>query len=108
LHHDSFRYNDGSNSGYYDNSRVRADDAPKELQDRYKDVGPELDDDTLRQAERNLAKDWDQGTNPDAEPYHRRKHNCQDYADAVEKEYNRLKEEEEKKKEKEKKKKGSG
>jgi len=90
FHHDSFRYNNGTNSSYYDDSRVRSDDAPKYLQDRYKDVGPELDDNILREAEDNLRQEWDRGVNPNAPIYDWKKHNCQDYCDAVEEECYKL------------------
>jgi len=90
FHHDSFAYDDGTNSGYYADSRVRPDNASQDLMDRYHDVGGNLQDDVLRQAEQNVRDQWDQGTNPNAEEYKLFTHNCQDYADAVIEEYNRL------------------
>lgn len=90
LHHDSFRYEDGTNSGYYSDGTVRADDAPQSQQDKYEDVGTYLDDALLRQAEANVRPAYDQDINQNAPRYFLGLNDCQDYADDVEKEYNRL------------------
>jgi RHS repeat-associated protein len=90
LHHDRFLYNDGTDSGYYSDSKVRPDDAPQSFIDSYENVGAYLHDDILRQAEQNIRNNWDQNTNPEAPDYSLWSHNCQDYADEVLKEYDRL------------------
>ncbi|OHB53187.1 MAG: hypothetical protein A2Y12_06795 [Planctomycetes bacterium GWF2_42_9] len=93
YHHDRFLYDDGDDSGYYDDSRVKKDPASKKLQKRYERIGRWLDDKLLRQAEKNVRKNWDIKTNPKVEKYKLmgKKHkNCQDYCDAVEEEYLRL------------------
>ncbi|CCQ74760.1 hypothetical protein [Magnetospira sp. QH-2] len=91
LQHDGFLYDNGDDSGYYDNSEVRKDKADADVIEKYENVGPHLEDDLLKQAEKNLESEWDQKTNPDAEDYNFFWRNCQDYADAVEREYYRLK-----------------
>jgi RHS repeat-associated protein len=85
--------------GYYDDSKVRPDDAPESLQSAYKDVGPELDDGILLEAIRRVKHEWDKDLNPEAQHYdfyqmpysglvgalfHRV---CHDLVDAVEREY---------------------
>jgi RHS repeat-associated protein len=92
FHHDRFLYDDGSDSGYYDDSTVRPDDATN-LSGKYENVGEYLNDDILRQAEQNVKWIWDRNMNPDAKEYDLATHNCQDYADAVMREYYRLLEE---------------
>jgi RHS repeat-associated protein len=88
LQHDRFRYGDGSDSGYYGDGRVRPDDAPQYLLDKYKDAGPWLDDNALREAENNVQNNgWTD------RPYNlnpANSHQCQDYSDAVENEYDRI------------------
>jgi RHS repeat-associated protein len=94
FHHDRFIYDDGTDSGYYDDSTVRPDDAPQDLIDQYVNVGEYLDDDVLRQAEANIRNQWDRRVPPDKRGwimlYDLLLHNCQDYADAVMEEYDRL------------------
>jgi RHS repeat-associated protein len=90
FHHDRFLYNDGSDSGYYDDSTVRADNAPETMINKYQNVGEELDDNILNQAEQNVKNQWDRNVNNTAEEYSLFSHNCQDYADTVMGEYDRI------------------
>lgn len=96
FHHDRFRFDDGTENGYYSDSRVRDDDAPQELIDKYENVGEYLDDDTLKEAVENVRPRWDRPEGSTVEEYGGLGHNCQDYADEVMDEYNRLSEEKEK------------
>ncbi|GAB6052008.1 hypothetical protein JCM17960_08280 [Magnetospira thiophila] len=50
-----------------------------------------LEDDLLKQAAENLRPEWDKKTNPNAKDYNTFTRQCQDYGDAVEREYYRLK-----------------
>jgi len=82
LRHDRFKYDDGTDSGYYDDGKIRPD--KPENDDRYEDDVTDLDDDCLRQAEENVRDEWLK------KDYHKFKHNCQHYCDAVMEEYNNL------------------
>ena len=90
FHHDRFLYNDGSDSGYYDDSTVGADNTPEKMINKYQNLGKELDDNILYQAEQNIKNQWDRSVNKTAEKYNLLFHNCQDYADAVMGEYDRI------------------
>ncbi len=58
LHHDTFLYDDGHDSGYFDDNGgiVRADNATQSLQDKYEPIGRWFDDTALAQAEQNVQK----------------------------------------------------
>lgn len=87
LKHTRFKYSDGSNSGYYADGRVRSDTASYEMLQKYRNEGKFLYDDSLRQAEANLKKEWDTDNSGD---YDLKDRNCQDYSNAVLNEYNRI------------------
>ena len=89
FRHDKYVYDNGEDSGFYADGEVRPDDAPQPLQDRAVD-GRWFDDNLLREAEENVKPRWDKRINPDNPDYSLLSHQCQDYADEVEREYNRL------------------
>jgi hypothetical protein len=89
FHHDRFLYDNGSDSGYYSDSKVRPDNAD-EMINKYQNVGEHLDDNILYQAEQNIRAQWDKNVNPNAKRYGLLSHNCRGYADAVMNEYNRI------------------
>ena len=90
LQHDRFQYDNGSDSGYYGDGdgTVRPDNAPQSLLNQYQDVGRWFDDNALQQAEQNVQNNgWFN------DPYNlnpANSHQCQDYADEVEREYDRI------------------
>ena len=57
---------------------------------KYQNVGEELDDNILYQAEQNIKNQWDRSANKNAEDYSLLFHNCQDYADVVMEEYDKI------------------
>lgn len=93
VRHDTFLYDDGRDSGYFDDPNggiVRPDDAPQSLQDKYEPVGRWFDDTALDQAEQNVQKWW-YDTPYNADPRDGMDtHQCQDYANRVEEEYDRI------------------
>ncbi len=96
LHHDRFLYDDDTESGYYSDSRVRDDNAPQDLIDKYENVGEYLEDDILKDAVNNVKPRWDRTEGSTIDEYGGLGHNCQDYADEVMAEYDRLKDEKDK------------
>jgi RHS repeat-associated protein len=90
FHHDRFLYDNGDDSGFYGDSTVREDRASQYLQNQYRNAGEYLVDDILRQAEANLRPLWHSDRTAPETPYIAIFHDCQDYADAVMKEYKRL------------------
>lgn len=96
LHHDRFLFDDGTETGYYDDSRVRDDSASQELKDRYENIGEKLDDDILKEAVSNIKPKWDNTEGSKLAEYKLTdwkapSHNCQDYCDEVLKEYEKIK-----------------
>ena len=101
FHHDRFLFDDGTESGYYDDSTVKDDPAPKKLIKKYENVGEDLQDDILKQAVENIRPKWNRTEDSLVNNYkltniRGQSHNCHDYADDVMAEYNRLKNEKEK------------
>lgn len=90
LYHAGFVYDDGKTHGYYGNSTTGEDPGSIDVMQQMEEYGPKLDDDILRQAEKNIEKQWNRKANPKAPGYNLFKHNCQDYAQAVLEEYRRL------------------
>jgi len=98
LKHTRFIFDDGSESGYYGDSRVKNDPASEKLKSKYKNVGEYLQDDILKKAVSNVKPKWDYSKDSIVNEYKLTdwfgpSHNCQDYTDAVLKEYYRLKRE---------------
>ena len=58
FHHDRILFDDGTESGYYSDSRVKDDPASKKLKNRYKNVGEYLQDDILTEAVNNVKPKW--------------------------------------------------
>ncbi|MBF0250113.1 MAG: hypothetical protein HQL35_05710 [Alphaproteobacteria bacterium] len=90
LQHEGFEYDNKDTSGYYNDGTVGPDKAGTKVMEQRKKVGPYLEDDVLKQAEKNLKWEWDKTVNPNAKNYCIGLNDCQDYVDAVEKEYYRL------------------
>lgn len=88
LQHDRFQYVNGSDSGYYDDGTVRTDNAPQSLLNQYQDVGRWFEDNALRQAEQNVQNNGWFNDPYNLNPFN--SHQCQDYADEVESEYDRI------------------
>jgi hypothetical protein len=95
FHHDRFLFDDGTESGYYDDSRVKDDPASEKLKSRYKNDSEYLQDNILKQAVENIKPKWNRTNDSLVNDYKltnawRLSHNCQDYADEVLREYYRL------------------
>ncbi|MDF1643897.1 MAG: DUF6531 domain-containing protein [Pseudomonadales bacterium] len=88
LQHDRFQYGNGSDSGYYGDGTVRPDNAPQSLLNQYQDVGRWFDDNALQQAEQNVQNNGWFNDPYNLIPFN--SHQCQDYADEVEREYDRI------------------
>ena len=91
FHHDRILFDDGTESGYYSDSRVKDDPASKKLKNRYKNVGEYLQDEILKEAVNNVKPKWNYSKDSLVNEYDLWNHNCQDYVDSVLKEYERLK-----------------
>ena len=90
LRHDRFIYDDGTDSGYYGDGTVKPDDAPQSLQDQYQDHqnGRWFNDDILREAEKRVQNNGWFDDPYNLNPFN--SHQCQNYADEVEREYDRI------------------
>ena len=98
LRHDRFKYDDGTDSGYYEDGKIRKD--KPENDKKYKSDKTGLDDERLKKAEDKVKKDGWEKTDYDANPFNKKPdHQCQNYCDKVMEEYEKLKKEEENKKE---------
>jgi RHS repeat-associated protein len=88
LRHDQIWYDDGQNSGFFDDDTIRSDRVfPRDAYDFRRD--PRYYDDALmREAEQSILRYWDMD-------WRLLDNNCQDYADAVRDKYERLKRERE-------------
>jgi RHS repeat-associated protein len=86
IHHDQIWYDDGQNSGFFDDDSIRPDKRyDRQAYDFRRD--PRYYDDVLmREAERNVQRNWDMD-------WRLLDNNCQHYTDTVRKEYDRLKRE---------------
>jgi RHS repeat-associated protein len=92
LRHDRFKYDDGTDSGYYDDGKIRKDNPKND--EKYKDDKTGLDDNLLRKAEQKVKDNGWEKTPYDAIPFNGQKdHQCQNYCDEVLKEYEKLKNE---------------
>jgi uncharacterized protein RhaS with RHS repeats len=79
LHHSHIWYDDGSDSGFFDDDSIR----PDRGHDRsdYTCDGPDYDDNKMREAEKDVQKNWDMDWRMPANVFDW--NNCQDYTDAV-------------------------
>ena len=88
IRHDQIWYDDGEDSGFFNTDDVREDTG--HTRDDYDfTVDPRhYDDDLMREAERNVQKDWDMDwrMGPNVWDWN----NCQDYTRSVRDEYDRL------------------
>jgi hypothetical protein len=85
ISHEHFFYDDGTNIGYGDTGFMTKEDASDYIfQDKY------YDDDIMKQAEKNIEDKWK------PEDYCLIGHNCQNYAEDLRDEYEKLKAEQEK------------
>ncbi len=93
LVHKGFYYGPGDNSSYVGESIVTDEYLSIWFEDFHL-IGPYLDDCILRQAERQVASEWDKTLNPDIgffELYDLYFRNCKDYVEEVLKVYYQLK-----------------
>lgn len=88
LRHDQIWYDDGQNSGFFDDDTIRPDRRYTRGDYDFQRDPRHYDDALMREAERNIQRNWDMD-------WRVRNNNCQHYADAARKEYERLKRERE-------------
>jgi RHS repeat-associated protein len=88
FRHDRFLYDNGRDSGYYDDSQVRSDNGSKYVQDQYVNTSGWLNDRILYIAEKHVQIYWFSRKYNLCTPFFH--YNCQDYANEVMMEYDRL------------------
>ncbi|MFN0086213.1 MAG: RHS repeat-associated core domain-containing protein [Blastocatellia bacterium] len=94
VRHDQIFYDDGTNSGFFDNDEIRPDRGHSNDDYDFTRNPNHYDDDLMREAERNVQQNWDVDWRmPWWNPLDW--NNCQDYVETVRQEYERLREERE-------------
>jgi len=91
LRHDQIWYDDDTNSGFFDDDAIRTDRNHTRNDYNFNRDPNHYDDNVMRDAERNVQRNWDMD-------WRLRNNNCQDYINAVRREYERLRREREKEK----------
>lgn len=76
LYHSQILYDNGKDSGFFKDGKIRPDTSAEGHRNKYSCDGPHYDDDAVKKAEEALKKDWNQDWNLLL-------NNCQDYTDAV-------------------------
>lgn len=82
VKHSQGFYKDGSSSGYFKDGQFRKDNG--HTQQEYKFTGPIRNDAVMKQAEQNIQQSWEQ------KKYNPFTHNCRQYKNAVNREYNKI------------------
>lgn len=80
--HDHIWYDDGGNSGFFDDDRVRPDFGHSRDEYDFSRDRRHYDDEIMRLAENEVQRNWDWDW--------RLNNNCQDYAEAVRRQYDRI------------------
>jgi uncharacterized protein RhaS with RHS repeats len=83
IHHSQIWYDDGSNSGFFDNDKIRPDTGHTIDDYSFTRDPKHYDDNIMRQAEQNVQQSWDTDWSLST-------NNCQDYTDAVKTEHDRI------------------
>ncbi len=83
FHHDQIWYTDATNSGFFDDDSIRPDINYTRADYTFARDPNHYDDNLMREVERNVQRTWDMD-------WRLRNNNCQDYVDAVRREYERL------------------
>ena len=83
IRHDQIWYDDNTNSGFFDDDIVRSDSNHTRSDYDFRRDPNYYDDNVMRDAERNVLSNWNMD-------WRLLNNNCQDYVDAVRREYERL------------------
>ena len=85
LHHSNIFYDNGRNSGFFDDDSIRPDDG--HTRNEYECDSEHFDDQLMDRAEREVQRNWDMDWRM---PFFGRWNNCQDYTEAVRERYYQL------------------